>query len=134
MKALARRLGHSHEQEAAQGAADQRPKESEYDDRQSVFPFVEEKQRLETLTHHGAAKNKGNDTNSQRELVKWTKILACVTGALAFATFIVAFVSGLGARDTARLAEAAIMQTNTAIDTEHRQLRAYVGPIFDSLG
>jgi hypothetical protein len=45
---------------------------------------------------------------------------------LAFATFIVAFVSVLGARDTARLAEAASVQANTAIDTEKRQLRAYV--------
>src|SRR5690348_11137085 len=37
-----------------------------------------------------------------------------------------------GARDTARLAEAASTQANTTIDAEHRQLRAYVGPIFAS--
>lgn len=123
---IAQFLGHPHDQEATNGAADQGSEESKYDDRQSMFPFAEEEQRLETLTHHGAAKNENNDAAQQRELVRWTKILAWVTGALAFATFIVAFVSALGARDTARLAEAANIQASTAVDTEKRQLRAYV--------
>jgi hypothetical protein len=126
MKALARRLSHSHYQEAPQGTTGQGSEESEYDDRQSVFPFIEKEQRLETFTHDGAAESESKDATHQRELVKWTKILACVTAALAFATFIVAFVSVLGARDTARLAEAASIQANTAVDTAQRQLRAYV--------
>src|SRR5229473_398715 len=104
LRRIARRLGYSHDQEASNGATDQRSEESNYDDRQSMFAFVEEEQRLETLTHGSAAENQNDNATDQRELVKWTKILACVTGALAFATFIVAFVPVLGARDTARLA------------------------------
>lgn len=67
---IVRLLGHFHDQEAANGATDQRSDESKYNDRQSMFPFAKKEQRLETLTHDGAAENENNEATQQRELVR----------------------------------------------------------------
>src|SRR5690348_887254 len=93
-------LSHPHDHEGAQGGTDQSSEEAEHDDRQSMFPFVKKEQRFETPTHHDATKGKSQKATDQRDLVRWTKIRAIVTGALAFATFIVAFVSVWGGRET----------------------------------
>jgi hypothetical protein len=62
-------LGHSHNQEAANGGTNQRSEDSEYDDRQSMSPFVEKEQRFETFTHRGATKQEDKNTSAQSELV-----------------------------------------------------------------
>lgn len=125
-------LGHSHKQETPNGGANQGSEEADYDDRQSMFPFVEKEQSSERLPRQYTTKSDNEETNSQRGLTKWTAILAGTTGALAVATFVVAFFSWWGSIDTRRLADAARDQADTAMDTESQQLRAYVGPIFNS--
>jgi hypothetical protein len=124
-------LGHPHNQEAAHGSTNQSSKEAEYDERQSMFPFTKEEHRLDTLAHYGATKNESE--NAERgKIIKWTMILAFVTGALAFATFLVAFEGAWSARDTTRLADAARDQADVAMQTGKPQLRAYLGPTIAS--
>ena len=121
-----------HNQKRAVGDTDQRGEETEYDDRQSMLPFVKVEQRLESFPQ-GKTDEQEDDTAPQRKLVDWTRRLAYTTGALAIATFIVACFSGWqawemrqGSADTARLALAARDQADVSKDTEERQLRAYV--------
>jgi hypothetical protein len=116
----------SADQSAAQGEDD-----PTYDDRQSMPPFAQEEQYLECLAHKTTPDKKNGDAAHQRELVQWTRNLAYTTGALAFATFIVACFSGWqgwemrqGSVDTHELAK-------TAKETEERQLRAYLGIVGD---
>jgi hypothetical protein len=122
-------LAHPCNQEATH--INQGSEEAEYDERQFMFPFIKEEQRLETLAHGSVAENESKNSE-QGTIVEWTKILAVVTGALAFATFIVAFVGVWSARDTARLADAARDQADIAMQTQKPQLRAYLGPTFAS--
>jgi hypothetical protein len=68
--------------------------ETEYDDRQSMLPFVKEKQCFESFAHQGKIDKHEDDSTHQRKLVDWTRRLAYTTGALAIATFIVACFSG----------------------------------------
>jgi hypothetical protein len=105
---------HFHGQEATDNTASRVDDGSDYDDRQSVFPFVKEEPGLESPTHEREAQQHEADTAYQRELVSWTRRLAYTTGALALATFIVACFSGWqgsemrqGSADTARLANSA---------------------------
>src|SRR5712691_6799823 len=63
---------------------------------------------------------KKNASYYNRKLVKWTVILAITTGALAVATFIVAFFAAWGAIDTARLAGAAEKQLRIAYPAQLR--------------
>jgi hypothetical protein len=125
-------LGHSHKQETPNSGTTQGAEETEYDDRQSMFPFVKKEQSIKRFAEQYTPNSDNQDANNQRGLIKWTAILAGTTGALAVATFVVAFFNWWGSIDTRRLADAARDQADTAIDTEKRQLRAYIGPIFNS--
>jgi len=118
-------LRHSRNQKRPQNAAVESTGEAEYDERQSMLPLVLEKQYQKSLSANSSRDQKNNETHPQAELVKWTKILAIVTGCLAVATFVVAFFAAWGSIDTAHLAAAARDQANTAADIEQRQLRAY---------
>jgi hypothetical protein len=98
----------------------------------------------------GASAPNNNQAESHkrepRPLIIWTAILAIGTVALGCAAvwsdFLIrdqliemrkASIDTKNAVEaTNRLADAARDQANAAIDTEHRQLRAYVGPVFNS--
>jgi hypothetical protein len=118
---LRRFLRHFHDQEAAEGAADQGTQDIEYDDRQSLLPFINEEQDLERSSHQRKPEKHQDNAGHQHNLVKWTRRLAYTTGALAFATFGVALFAGWqawemrqGSIDTGRLATAAQQQADTA--------------------
>ena len=118
-------LGHPGNEESAKCDTQQRTQEVNYDDRQSMVPFTQEKERLKSLRRQDTGKTDDNKADDQRDLVKWTRRLAYSTGLLAVATFVVAAFAAWGSIDTRRLADAARDQANVARDTEMRQLRAY---------
>jgi hypothetical protein len=91
---LRTRLGHLRDQKSTERDAAHRETETEYDDRESISPFVPEEQRMESEHHKTSANDQTEQSAHQRELVRWTRNLAWVTGALAAATFIVAAFSG----------------------------------------
>jgi hypothetical protein len=65
-------------------------------------------------TNESAAGAQNDDSAHQSELVKWTKILAIVTGALAFATFLVAAFSGWQVNEARRAADQQHTDTGTS--------------------
>jgi hypothetical protein len=91
-----------------------------------MFPFVQEKERIEIFTHQDAREKKDEHAPHQWQLVKWTRILAITTGFLAVATFVVAFFAWWGSRDIARLADAATDQADIAKRTFTDLERPYV--------
>jgi hypothetical protein len=109
-------LRNFHNQKRAADDTDQGTRETEYDDRQSMLPFVKENQRLESFVHQGKPEKHEDDATHQRKLVDWTRRLAYTTGALAIATFIVACFSGWQAREM-----------HSGADQQHRDTLAALG-------
>jgi hypothetical protein len=154
LRRVARLLGHFRDQEGTHSDTDQGPQDVQYDDRQSMSPFIHCEQYTGGPAHHDPGEKKDGESRDQRGLIKWTKVLDVVTGLLALATFVVAGFSGWqvyemrnSAQDfrksiaethriaeaahdqviqAEKLANAARDQANIADDTEKRQLRAYI--------
>lgn len=108
-------LRHLRDQKSANHYTAQRKTETEADYRESIPPFTPEEQRPGSKYHKAGADHKDAETAHQRQLVKWTKVLAIVTGTLAFATFIVAGFSGWQIRDARTAAGQQHTDTLTAL-------------------
>ena len=109
-----RALSHLRRQETSNKQTDQRPQDADYDDRDSVAPVPPHEQSIERQLHQSGAGEHGSEASHQRELVRWTRILAITTGTLAAATFLVASFAGWqvwemreASLDTTQLAQAA---------------------------
>jgi hypothetical protein len=113
-------LGHLHDQERSQSGATDGGNDAQYDDRESMPPFLQEEQRLERLSHQRPSQNNHGDTSHQRDLVKWTRNLAYTTGGLAIATVLVAFFAGWQAWET----RSAGVDTKNAVEATNRLANA----------
>jgi hypothetical protein len=147
-------LRHLHDRERPQGSAADGGDEAEYDDRQSMPPFVQEAQCLKRLPHQRPSQDNNGDTPHQRDLVKWTRNLAYTTGGLSIATVLVACFAGWQAwetrragvdtrnaveatnrlaTETQRVADEAKRSADNAVRTTELQLRAYLEVVDDNI-
>lgn len=116
-------LGYLRNQIRARSDTTQRQNNHEYDDHVSMSPFYPEEQRPRGDTHEDGSNKKNEETFHQRQLVHWTRVLAIVTGALAFATFLVAAFSGWQVHE-GRIA--AIQQHEDTITTVEAAQRPWI--------
>jgi hypothetical protein len=136
LRGIAWPLGHFHNKKAAQDTADKGDDDQEYDDRQSIFPFTKEERDLECLRDQRKSQEDNDDTTQKRDLVVWTRRLAYTTGALAFATVVVASFAGWqawetrsGANQQHRDSLAALGRTDAQIATMQTQAEIMRGQL-----